>query len=111
MHEYAAKFADLLEQVATRVREMTVDRVRRAITLTGLGILTGTLGLLAVIFLIWTIFGALEIPLTTAGAFAVFGLALVAAGGAAPAWRRRRWAVPMRSAICTSTRDGAAGTR
>ena len=81
MHEYATKFADILEQVANRVRELTVDRVRNAVTLTGLGILAGTLGLMAVIFLIWSIFGALEIPLTTAGAFAVFGIVLLAGGG------------------------------
>ncbi len=81
MHEYAARFADLLEQVATRVREMTVDRVRTAVTLTGLGILAATLGLMTVVFLIWAIFGALEIPLTTAGAFAVFGVVLLGGGG------------------------------
>lgn len=81
MHEYATKFADLLEQVATRVREMTVDRVRTAVTLTGLGILAGSLGLMTLIFLVWAIFGALEIPLTTAGAFAVFGVLLLGGGG------------------------------
>ena len=81
MHEYASRFADLLEEVATRIRAMTVDRVRTGVTLTGLGILAATLGLMAVIFLIWTIFGALEIPLTTAGAFAVFGVVLLVGGG------------------------------
>ncbi len=81
MREYATRFADLLEQVAARVREMTVDRVARAIKLTGLGILVAALAFTAVIFLVWTIFGVLEIPLTTAGAFAVFGVVLAAAGG------------------------------
>ena len=81
MHEYATKFADLLEQVATKVREMTVDRVRTAVTLTGLGILAASLGLMTAIFLVWAIFGALEIPLTTAGAFAVFGVVLLGGGG------------------------------
>jgi hypothetical protein len=81
MQEYATKFADLLEQVATRVRAMTVDRVARAIKLSGLGIVAAVLGLTSVVFLVWTIFGALEIPLTTAGAFAVFGVVLVVAGG------------------------------
>jgi hypothetical protein len=37
--------------------------------------------LTAVVFLVWTIFGALEIPLTTAGAFGVFGVVLAGAGG------------------------------
>jgi hypothetical protein len=81
MQEYATKFADFLEQVATRVRAMTVDRVARAIKLSGLGIVAAVLGLTSLVFLVWTIFGALEIPLTTAGAFAVFGVVLVVAGG------------------------------
>lgn len=81
MQEYASRFADLLEQVAIRVRAMTVDRVARGIKLGGLGILAAALALTAVVFLVWTIFGALEIPLTTAGAFAVFGVVLAVAGG------------------------------
>lgn len=87
MQEYAARFADLLEQVATRVREMTVDRIARAIKLTGLGILAAALALTAVVFLVWTLFGILEIPLTTAGAFAVFGVVLAVTGGIM--WFRR----------------------
>jgi LPXTG-motif cell wall-anchored protein len=81
MHEYAAKFADLLEQVATKIREMTVDRARTAVTLTGLGIIAASLGLMTVVFVIWAVFGALEIPLTTAGAFGVFGVVLLGGGG------------------------------
>ena len=81
MYEYAAKFADLLEQVALRVRALTVDRVARVIKLTGLGILTASLAFTTLVFLLWGIFGALEIPLTTAGAFAVFAALLIAVGG------------------------------
>ena len=81
MHEYAARFADLLEQVATKIRALTIDRIARAIKLTGLGILVASLAFTALVFLVWTIFGALEIPLTTAGAFAVFGVVLAVAGG------------------------------
>jgi hypothetical protein len=81
MQDYAARFADLLEQVAMKVRAMTIDRIARAIKLTGLGILAAAMALTAVVFLVWTIFGALEIPLTTAGAFAVFGVVLAVAGG------------------------------
>ena len=80
MEEYAAKFADLLELVARRVREMTVDRITKAIHLGGLGILAATLAFVGMAFLIYAIFGALEIPLTTAGAWAVFGTVLVVAG-------------------------------
>lgn len=81
MQEYAARFADLLEQVAIKVRSMTVDRIARWIKVAGLGILAAALALTALIFLGWAIFGALEIPLTTAGAFAVIGLVLAVVGG------------------------------
>lgn len=81
MQEYATKFADLLEQVAQKVREMTVDRVAYGITMTGLGILVAGLGFTTLLFLLWTIFGALEIPLTTAGAFAVLASLLLIGGG------------------------------
>lgn len=81
MQDYAARFADLLEQVAVKIRAMTIDRIARVIKLTGLGILAAVLALTALAFLLWTIFGALEIPLTTAGAFAVFGAVLAVAGG------------------------------
>lgn len=80
MHEYAARFADLLEQVALKVRALTVDRVARIIKLTGLGILTASLALTTLVFLLWAIFGALEIPLTTAGAFAVYAAVLIGVG-------------------------------
>ena len=59
---------------------MTVDRVARGIRLTGLGILAVTLGFTAVLFLLYAIFGALEIPLTTAGALALIGALLVGLG-------------------------------
>ena len=81
MQQYATKFADLVEQVATKVKEMTINRVAQAIRLTGLGILVATLGFTALIFLAWAIFNALEIPLTTAGTFAVIGAVLVGVGG------------------------------
>jgi hypothetical protein len=80
MEDYAAKFAEFLEQVATRIRSVTVDRVARGIRLTGLGILALTLGFTAVLFLLFAIFGALEIPLTTAGAFALVGALFVGLG-------------------------------
>ncbi len=81
MHEYAVRFAALLEQVALKVRSLTVDRVAHVIKLTGLGILTASLAFTTVVFLLWAIFGALEIPLTTAGAFAVYAIVLIGAGG------------------------------
>lgn len=81
MERYAERFADFLEETAERVRSLTVDRVAGFIRVAGMGILVATLGLTTLIFLVWAIFGALEIPLTTAGAFAVFGAILLAGGG------------------------------
>jgi hypothetical protein len=80
MEELAARFAEILEQITIKVRSLTVDRVAKGIRMTGLGILAASLGLSALLFLFLAIFGALEIPLTTAGAFAVFGLVLAGAG-------------------------------
>lgn len=80
MEELAARFADFVESIATKIREMTVDRVARGIRITGLGILAATLGFASVLFLLWTIFGALEIPLTTAGAYGVLAAVLIGAG-------------------------------
>jgi hypothetical protein len=80
MEEYAARFAELLEQIALKIRSLTVDRVDKGIRLTGLGILTASLVFTALVFLLLAVFGALEIPLTTAGAFAVIGVLLMGAG-------------------------------
>jgi uncharacterized YccA/Bax inhibitor family protein len=87
MEELAAQFADLVEAIATKVRSLTVDKVAKGIRLTGLGILAATLGFTALLFLFWAIFGALEIPLTTAGAFGLLALVLVVVG--ATLWNKR----------------------
>lgn len=81
MEEYARRLADLLEQVAIKVRSLTVDRVAGVIRMAGLGIVATVLAFTAVIFLLWAVFGALQIPLTTAGAFALLGGVLLLAGG------------------------------
>jgi putative flippase GtrA len=81
MEDFATRFADFLEEIAVKVRSLTVDRIARYVTMGALGIVVGTLGFTTLIFLLWAIFGALEIPLTTAGAFAVLG-ALFLVGGA-----------------------------
>ncbi len=80
MEEFAAQFADLVESIAAKIREMTVDRIAKGIKLSGLGILAATLALTAVAFLLFAIFGALEIPLTTAGAFGVVAAVLIGTG-------------------------------
>lgn len=80
MEELAARFADFVEEIAQKIRSLTVDRVARGIRLTGLGILAATLAFTTLIFLLWAMFGALEIPLTTAGAFAVIAALLMGVG-------------------------------
>jgi hypothetical protein len=81
VQDFPARFADFLEQTAIKVRSLTTDRVARWIRLGGLGILTASLGFISVVFLLFAMFGALEIPLTTAGALAVVGGLLLAVGG------------------------------
>ncbi len=80
MQDFAKQFADLLEALAAKVRSLTIDRIARLIKMTGLGILVATLAFTALIFLLWSLYGALEIWLTPAGAFAVIAIPLVAAG-------------------------------
>jgi hypothetical protein len=81
MQDFAAKFVEFIEQLAIKIRSLTVDRIRAAIRVTGLGILVASLGFTALIFLLWALFEALEIPLTTGGAFAVLGALFLIGGG------------------------------
>lgn len=80
MEDFPARFADLLESIAQRVRALTTDRVGRWIRLSSLGLIAATLGMMAVIFLLLTIYGALAIPLGPDGAFGLLGLLALVAG-------------------------------
>ena len=80
MDDFPARFADFLEMIATRVRSLTVDRVNRWIRLSSLGMAAATLGLLALVFLVLSIYGALAIPLGSDGAFGVLGLVVLIFG-------------------------------
>ena len=51
MNDYPTQIADLLENVANRVRSMTVDRVAGWAKWTGVGIVSTLLGLVLAIFL------------------------------------------------------------
>lgn len=88
VEDFPARFAGLLESVATKIRSLTVDRAAKVIRLVALGFIAAALGLLAMVFLFATIYGALEIPLGSAGAFAVIGGFFLIGG--ALLWRRRR---------------------
>ena len=87
MEDFATRFADLLESVASKVRSLTTDRVNRWIRLGSLGMVAAALGLMATVFLALTVFGALAIPLGNDGAFGVLGAIALIAG--ALLWARR----------------------
>lgn len=87
MEDLPRRLAELLETVATRIRSMTIDRVARVVTAASLAVPLLVLALLTVVFLFMTIYGALAIPLTSAGAFGVLA-GLFTVGGAL-AWRKR----------------------
>lgn len=52
MEDFPAKIADLLETIAVRVREMTVDRIASATKWTAVGIVLAVMGLVATFFLL-----------------------------------------------------------
>lgn len=85
--DFPTRFADFLESVALKIRAMTVDRIARVVRLSAMGMVAATLGIMAVIFLLLTVYGALAIPLGPDGAFAVLGLVLFIGG--VLIWRRR----------------------
>lgn len=82
MDDFPTRLADFLESTALRVRTLTVDRVAYWSKLGALGIIAGTLGFVAIIFLLIGIFRLLVstgIGVTTtyaifAGLFAAVGL-------------------------------------
>jgi archaellum biogenesis protein FlaJ (TadC family) len=80
MNDFPTRFADLLESIANRVRALTTDRVARWIRMSSLGIIAATLGMMAVVFLLLTIYGALAIPLGPDGAFGLLGAVVLVAG-------------------------------
>ncbi|MFP5333070.1 MAG: hypothetical protein ACLGHX_12030 [Acidimicrobiia bacterium] len=87
MEDFPRRLAELLETVAGRVRALTVDRIARGVTMASLAIPLVVLAILTVVFLFMTIYAALAIPLTAAGAYAVLA-GLFGIGGAL-AWRKR----------------------
>lgn len=87
MEDFPARFADLLESVATKARALTVDRAARVITMAALALPVAVLAVLGIVYLFLTIHGALAIPLGSAGASGVMGGLFVVAG--ALLWRKR----------------------
>jgi hypothetical protein len=73
MDDFPTKIADFLEQTATRVRSMTVDRVAVGIRWTAAGIVLAVLAFLLVFFLLVGIFRLLGELIGVEVTYAVFG--------------------------------------
>jgi predicted phage tail protein len=80
MDDLATRFADLLENAATKVRSLTVDRFAKGIRLALAGTIAGTLAIIAFVFLIVSVFRAVAVPLTVEGAYLAFGGLFILAG-------------------------------
>ena len=81
------RVADGLDQLATKIREMTVDRAAVAVTWAAVGVIALVAGVTAVIWLLVGIFRALGTLMGTETAYAVVGLILILVG--ALVWSRR----------------------
>lgn len=83
----SARIADFLEMIATKVRELTVDRAAAAITWTAVGLIIFVAISMAIFWLLVGIFRALGALMGTEVAYAVVGAVLILAG--AIVWIRR----------------------
>lgn len=84
---YSVRIANLLEQLATKIREMSVDRAATAITWAAVGLV---LFIGAIVVMVWLLVGIFRILGTLMGvetAYAVVGLLLIIIG--AFVWSRR----------------------
>jgi hypothetical protein len=78
--DYPAKIADALEQIATRIRSLTVERVAVGVTWAAIGIVIATLAVMAIIWLLVAFFRALGTLIGQELAYAVVGGILFLAG-------------------------------
>lgn len=73
MDDYPAQIADLLENTASKVRSLTVDRMAGWAKWTALGLVLAMIGILAVIFLLVAIFRFLGELIGYEVTYAIFG--------------------------------------
>jgi len=78
--DYPAKIADFLEDLATRIRSMTVDRASVAVTWIAIGIVIATVVALALIWFLVGFFRALGTLVGQELAYAIVGGILLLAG-------------------------------
>jgi len=83
----SVRIADLLEQVAVRIRELSVDRAATAITWIAISLLLISAGFMIVFWLLVGIFRALGALMGQETAYAVVGVLLIIVG--AFVWSRR----------------------
>lgn len=84
---YSARIADGLEQIAAKIREMTVDRAATAVTWAAIAVILVVGATMAFFWLLVGIFRALGTLIGTETAYAVVGVVLVIIG--AFVWSRR----------------------
>ncbi|GIU93242.1 MAG: hypothetical protein KatS3mg011_2148 [Acidimicrobiia bacterium] len=87
MKDYASRFADLLEEVVSRIRQVTVLPAEKAIRVVTFAMPALVLAVLAVVFLFLTVHAALAIPLGEAAAYGIVGGVFLVAG--VLVWRKR----------------------
>lgn len=85
--DYPTRIADFLEELATKIRSMTVDRAEKAVTWTALGVVLFMVGLLIVSWLLVALFRALGALVGQEVAYAITGGILIIVG--ALLWIRR----------------------
>ena len=83
----SVRIADFLETVATRIRELSVDRAAMGITWAAIGLILLVVGVMAIFWLLVGIFRALGTLMGVETAYAVVGLILIVVG--ALIWSRR----------------------
>ena len=81
------RVADGLEQLATKIRELTVDRAAVAVTWAAVAVILVAGAITAIVWLLVGIFRALGTLMGTETAYAVVGLILILIG--AFVWSRR----------------------
>lgn len=84
---YSARFADLLEGIARRVRAITVERLATAVTFTALGVGVALLVVAALVLACIGIFRLLAVGVGATAAYAISGGLFLGAGWLI--WRKR----------------------
>ncbi len=80
MEDFPVKFADFLENLATKVRELTVDRLNRFFRIAAWSLVAAVLGLAALVLAVIGVFRAIAVPLGDVLAYTVIGGVFVIAG-------------------------------